>query len=194
VVTAWLLLAALAQEPAPHLVEGTVEAAVSGELGLKSNAGYSWRCTLDAHTHRDGGAALARPGDRLEGWLWQADGSGCRWLSLRLISRDLSNRPRLRLNLNPLESVIQRGNLMLAGTVVSQSADRFVLRARDGSRQTVLLRPDTHILAEGLKVPASEIPSNRLLFVRAGHNLDGHVEAFRIAWGSIVQPAAEPRP
>jgi hypothetical protein len=32
------------------------------------------------------------------------------------------------------------------------------------------------------------------LYVRAGRNLDGKVEAFRIVWGSIVQPLPAPRP
>jgi hypothetical protein len=193
VVTAFLLALALSGPPAPDLIQGEVELSPAGQVALKAGD-KSYRCTFGHDTHRDAGAALARPGDRLEGWLWQPAEGQCRWLSLRLLARDLTHRPRLRLNLNPLESVIQRGNMMLSGTVVDQSASQIVLRTRDGARQPILLRPDTHVLADGLKVEASSIPRNRLLYVRAGRNLDGKVEAFRIVWGSIVQPLAAPRP
>jgi hypothetical protein len=63
-----------------------------------------------------------------------------------------------------------------------------VLRTRlDGDTQ-VLLRPDTRYLEAGAVVDSGALKPNTRVFVRAGRNLDGEVEAYQVIWGGILDP------
>lgn len=83
------------------------------------------------------------------------------------------------------EFLPQRGDRSLAGVVVQLQGSRMTLKTRDGERPLVL-RPDTRFLADGVRVNAEEVPRNTHVFVRAGRNVYGQIEAFQVVWGEIV--------
>jgi hypothetical protein len=66
--------------------------------------------------------------------------------------------------------------------------NRMTLQTRTAGRITFLLRPDTHILFGGAHVPLDEVHVNQRVYVRAGTTYEGHLEAFRVAWGNILRP------
>lgn len=185
-----LLLSALlpAADPTPRLVDAVLTG-TGGELRWTDDTGPR-SCRVEATTHYD---TLVRPfrlGDRVSIWLWEPEPGACRVLSVRLVEpAALAERPRtVALNLNPLDSLFQRGNMQYAGVVVRIAGDRLTVQTRSAGRIIFLLRPDTHYLHNGAGVPLNEVPVNQRVYVRAGTTFEGHIEAFRVAWGNILKP------
>lgn len=183
-----MMLLLLAVTAPPILVEATLTAASPAELAWQSGA-QEQHCRVEAHTHRE---LLARPlmrGDRIEAWTWEQQPGDCQVLSVRLLVPVVErNLPVVRINLNPFDSILQRGDLHFSGTVLSVRGNRMTVMTRTEGRQVFILRPDTHALSGGVRVGASEIPLNHKVYVRAGRSLEGDLEAFRVAWGSILMP------
>lgn len=89
---------------------------------------------------------------------------------------------------SPTEHIVPRGDLTFSGVVRRVNPDTMVLRTRlDGDRQ-ILLRPDTRYLQSGSIAAAEDLIANTRVFVRAGRNLDGNLEAYQVIWGGILDP------
>ena len=184
-VTLLLLLAAAAP---PNLVEATLTAASPKELVWGSGT-IEEHCRVETHTHRD---LLARPlmsGDRVEAWTWEQQPGDCQVLSVRLLAPVVvRNLPDVRINLNPFDSILQRGDLHYSGTVLSVHGNHMMVMTRSSGRQSFTLRPDTHAISDGVRVTTAEIPLNHRVYLRAGRSLEGELEVFRVVWGSILIP------
>ncbi|MGA3239816.1 MAG: DUF5666 domain-containing protein [Bryobacteraceae bacterium] len=111
--------------------------------------------------------AATRPGSRLDPLL------------------TLGLTPGLRVSTEPLSP---RGDMTFSGVVSRLSDGRLVLRTRNAGEQTLLLRRDTRFVADGETVAAAELKTNMRVFVRAGKDVFGHVEAYQVAWGEILLP------
>ena len=61
--------------------------------------------------------------------------------------------------------------------------------AEDGGWNHVGTLRDTRFREDGLRVEPSSLHSSTRVFVRAGKNLDGEIEAYEIVWGEILTPA-----
>jgi len=68
--------------------------------------------------------------------------------------------------------------------IVRRDSRTITLRTRDGE-QTLLLRKDTRYLGDGAQQDAAAVLVNTRVFVRAGRNLEGGVEAYQVMWGEI---------
>jgi hypothetical protein len=169
-------------------VEAVLTQAGVSELAWKLEE-KEFRCRVDSTTHYDTLTRPMRAGDRVSVWLWEQTPGDCRVLSARILaSAPIGERPRIRLNLNPLDSIFQRGNMQYSGVVLMVAGNRMTVQTRTAGRLTFLLRPDTHFLFGGAHVPLSEVPINQRVYVRAGTTFEGHLEAFRVAWGYILRP------
>jgi hypothetical protein len=93
--------------------------------------------------------------------------------------------PALRLSTAPLAP---RGDMTFSGVVSRFNDGRLVLRTRNAGEQTLLLRRDTRFVADGETVAAAELKTNMRVFVRAGKDVFGHVEAYQVVWGGILLP------
>jgi hypothetical protein len=80
---------------------------------------------------------------------------------------------------------LPRGDRTVSGVIIRRDARSITLRTRDGE-QTLLLRKDTRYLGDGAQQDAAAALVNTRVFVRAGPNLDGDVEAYQVMWGEIV--------
>jgi hypothetical protein len=87
----------------------------------------------------------------------------------------------LRTATSPTEDLFPRGNFLFGGRVVRAESAALVVKARSGEIR-VVLRPDTRY--SGDTAP----PVNTHVFVRAGRDVDGLLEAYQIAWGEIITP------
>jgi hypothetical protein len=94
--------------------------------------------------------------------------------------------PALTPSLTP--SLFPRGDMTFAGVVSRLSDGRLVLRTRNAGEQTLLLRQDTRFVADGETVAAADLKTNMRVFVRAGKDVFGHVEAYQVVWGGILLP------
>jgi hypothetical protein len=119
--------------------------------------------------------AATRPGSRVETSLGSA--------------RNPARGPAVTsgLGLSP-EPLFPRGDMTFSGVVSRLSDGRLVLRTRKAGEQIFLLRQDTRFVADGEKVPAADLKTNMRVFVRAGKDVFGHVEAYQVVWGGILLP------
>jgi hypothetical protein len=88
----------------------------------------------------------------------------------------------------PHEPPFPRGDITFSGVVSRLSDGRLVLRTRNAGEQTILLRQNTRFVADGETVAAAELKTNMRVFVRAGKDVFGHVEAYQVVWGGILLP------
>jgi len=90
---------------------------------------------------------------------------------------------------DPTLSIAPRGSLTFTGMVLRVDEDGLVLRTRVDGEKWILVRHDTRFREDGLRVEPSSLHSSTRVFVRAGKNLDGEIEAYEIVWGEILTPA-----
>jgi hypothetical protein len=86
------------------------------------------------------------------------------------------------------EPLFARGDMTFSGVVSRLSEGQLVLRTRTAGEQTLLLRQNTRFVADGETVAAAELKTNMRVFVRAGKDVFGHVEAYQVVWGGILLP------
>jgi hypothetical protein len=79
---------------------------------------------------------------------------------------------------------LPRGDRTVSGVIVRRDARSITLRTRDGE-QTLLLRRDTRYMGDGAQQDAAAMTVNTRVFVRAGQNLEGGIEAYQVMWGEI---------
>jgi hypothetical protein len=80
-------------------------------------------------------------------------------------------------------------NFTYAGIVLEIVGERMVLRTRFDGEKIIYLRPDTRCLQEGSEVDAATIRPNTRVFIEAGKDANHDLEAFRVVWGAILEPA-----
>jgi len=80
---------------------------------------------------------------------------------------------------------LPHGDRTISGVIVRRDARSITLRTRDGE-QTLLLRKDTRYLGDGAQQDAAAVLVNTRVFVRAGPNLYGGIEAYQVMWGEIL--------
>jgi hypothetical protein len=80
---------------------------------------------------------------------------------------------------------LPRGDRTVSGVIIRRDARSMTLRTHDGE-QTLLLRKDTRYFGDGAQQDAAAALVNTRVFVRAGPNLDGGIEAYQVMWGEIV--------
>lgn len=108
-------------------------------------------------------------------------------LDTSLPRRTAAGKPRLRSHLGATELWAPRGDMTFSGLVAAVDGNWLTLRLRDGARKSFLLRSDTRYLGEGLAQDRSRLTPQTMVFIRAGRNLDGDIEAYTIIWGGILQ-------
>jgi hypothetical protein len=101
--------------------------------------------------------------------------------------RTSSGKPGLRFHNSATELFAPRGDMTFAGVVMGINGNWLTLLTRNKERHVLLLRPDTRYLGEGLPQERSKLAPQTLVFVRAGRNLDGDIEAYSILWGEILE-------
>ncbi len=80
---------------------------------------------------------------------------------------------------------LPHGDRTVSGVIIRRDARSITVRTRDGD-QTLLLRKDTRYVADGAQQDTSALAVNARVFVRAGPNLDGVIEAYQVMWGEIA--------
>ena len=80
---------------------------------------------------------------------------------------------------------LPHGDRTISGVIIRRDARSITLRTHDGE-QTLLLRKDTRYLGDGAEQDASAAMVNTRVFVRAGPDLYGAIEAYQVMWGEIA--------
>jgi hypothetical protein len=80
---------------------------------------------------------------------------------------------------------LPRGDRTVSGIIIRKDARTITLRTHEGE-QTLLLRRDTRYMGDGAQQDAGAALVNTRVFVRAGRNLEGGIEAYQVMWGEIA--------
>jgi len=169
----------------------------AGEILIGSSEGVS-SCAFDSRTyfereHRMIAVTGLSAGDPLEIVADRRPGSSACYARTVHVSGAAPQlfvpgvRPALRTGPSPTESFAPRGDFMFGGRVVRRESRKMTVMTRAGEIH-VVLRPDTHFADRGLSVDAASLPVNAHVFVRAGRDIDGFLEAYQVIWGEIVAP------
>jgi hypothetical protein len=195
------------QDAAPAgIVRGTVverAEGAAGQIAIRDGDNRVLRLTYDGHTwmERDGRRIEAREigaGDDVE--IISDRGATpseayARRIRVMPAAAPLVRRPRspgspyaARSYRDHFEDIFPRGNLTFSGTVVEVAPESLLVRTRKDGPRRFRLREDTRYLANGGRGVADDLRVNTRVFVRAGKNFDGEVEAYSVVWGEILNP------
>jgi len=189
----------LAQEPRFTIVKGEVLRVEAGRLHIADRRQHVVVCRVDDGTHfiRQGQRITfneIEPGNLIEAIVERPAESSCVLHTVYVLARSALPPPDdelLRLldrQRNLLENWLPRGNLTFAGTIVRVEDSTLVLRTRNGQIQRLRLREDTRYTHQGLPADRSMLQPNLRVFVRAGRDFRGVLEAYQVMAGQILQP------
>jgi hypothetical protein len=185
-------------EPKMGIVRGPLLARTGQILKIQVAEGQQVDCSFDIKTwmERDGqrieSAALA-VGDRLEMVTDRRD-TGCYARTIHVLDVPSQNtipgrRPSMKREYNsPTERYAPRGDMTATGLVVDISDRWLTIRTRADGTKRFLLRHDTRFVGEGLRTERESLVPSTRVFVRAGRNFEGVVEAYQVIWGEIMKP------
>jgi len=161
-----------------------------GVLLARNNAGTVEGCGYDALSilelsRRRITVAKLEPGDPLE--IITDHKPGSRDCYIRMLQVIPPGPPPSRVNAVAKRPALElpRGDRTIAGVIIRRDVRSITLRTRDGE-QTLLLRKDTRYLGDGAQQDAGAAAVNTRVFVRAGRNLEGGIEAYQVMWGEIA--------
>ena len=193
-----------AQEIAPiGIVRGVLVDCDSTQLAVRTADNHTYRFVTDSKTfiERDNFRISCSKIDKAEALEIVSDRSsepGMRYARLiTVVNPETHARRRALLaaraalsSEDPTWSIAPRGSLTFTGVVLRVDEDGLVLRTRADGEKWIQVRYDTRYREDGLRVEPSSLHSNTRVFVRAGTNLDGLIEAYEIVWGEILTPAS----
>jgi len=84
----------------------------------------------------------------------------------------------------PREGFQPRGNLTFGGLVVNSPGGAITIKTRTGET-TLLLRSDTRFSGDGVRLEDPGPLLNKHVFIRAGRDIYGVLEAYQVVWGEI---------
>ena len=184
-VTALLGATLEAQQMMPvGVVRGSLVTWLGGSLSVRSADGTVYDCSYDKHTlfqrnlwpiqsaDLSGGEPVEVVSDRK---------LPTRTCYVRMLSVVYISPKSPRRSVPKREVWTPRGYLTYSGLVVKSDESKITLKTRNGSR-TLLLSART------LYSAAAEPLLNKHVFVRAGRNLEGALEAYQVMWGEILNP------
>jgi Domain of unknown function (DUF5666) len=183
----------LAQAPMPiGVLRGDLVSVQAGQLEIRSPENALLSCLFDTKTyfereHQSIPVLALAAGDPVE-VVADRDANGCyaRTVHVVAIHTAAAARPKFHSPTSPTETLAPRGDFMFGGIVVRNSASRLTIRTRAGDVY-VLLRPDTRLIVDGLRITLDSIVINSHVFIRAGRNAEGDLEAYQIFRGEITQ-------
>ncbi len=168
-------------------VEGTAE---EGVLVARADDGGLFDCAYDSKSYLEFSkqrvaATRLVAGDRLDVLSDRSGrGRGCYIRILHVLPPEPS-RTRAAKAQRPLARLTPVVTATLSGIVVRNQDGLLTIRTRE-SQETVLVRRDTRFIGDGLRGEASSLGMNQRVFIQAGRNLDGELEAYQVTWGGIL--------
>ena len=194
----WLLPA---QSPEnAGLVRGVVlecDAKPSGELSIRTADNQVLRYQFDAKTYAERDqklieAARIQVGEQVEIVSDRTAGSLIRYArTIHVIEPTPPPRttpPSRSRPYTPKVETVRTGNLTYSGVVYRLTADRVLIHTHEAGDLAIQLRKDTRYLEDGQVVGAADLKPTMRVFVRAGKDLYGDVEAYEVIWGKILTP------
>jgi len=198
-LVAFLASAGLSAQPIrTGLVRGVIVDTKASEFSVRSSPNQLYRFRFDAKTWIER-AAERIPGSSLHsGELLEVvsdrDSQLVQYARLIHVLNQAVPRPPVRegmyrLYRSPAEEVQAPVLLTYSGVVSGKQNGSITVRTRFDGDKTIYIRPDTKCLNGGLEVSVATLEPNTRVSVQIGKNADGELEAYRVVWGRILEPA-----
>ena len=176
-------------EPPIGILRGELVLAHDAAFEMRSAEKVLYRCGFDFRTYFEREnqritAANITAGETIEVVADHKPGSNtCYARTVHVIDPNLKSR-RWRPAPSPTESFAPRGDLTYSGIVLRQDSQSVTIKTRGGD-VILMKRLDTRYLDSGQRVDTAAV--NSRVFIRAGRNLDGDLEAYQVVWGGILK-------
>ena len=163
--------------------------AAAGEIELRAANDNLYSCFYDSRTYVERAHARIAMTDLASGEPIEvladrrAGSSNCYTRMVYVVNR--RPMPNLDPLLNRPLGAMPRGDVTFAGAVLSIDGYQLAIRTRAGD-VALRVRNDTRFVSGGLRVERRELPVNTHIFVRAGRDIWGELEAYEVMWGEIV--------
>jgi hypothetical protein len=164
------------------ILHGTLVTWQDGNLSVRQADGAVYACSYDNHTlfQRNqwpiqSSALVAGEPVEVVSDRWPST----RACYVRMVSVVYASPKSARRRAPASDVWVPRGYLTYSGLVVKNEDSKITLKTNSGPR-TLRLRPDTRYSE------ASQPLLNKHVFVRAGRNLEGVLEAYQVMWGEIL--------
>jgi len=168
--------------------EGT---ATIGVITARAASGDVFDCGYDSKSYLELAkqritVSKLRAGDWLE---VLADHSGrsraCYIRMLKVLPPEDGRPHRAPKATRPAPRLTPTATFTLSGIVISKEPGTITIRGRD-REETMLMRRDTRFVGDGAKTDLAGLALNQRVFVEAGRNIDGELEAYQVTWGGIL--------
>lgn len=193
----------MAEELAPiGIVRGALASCDVTHLTIRDDEDRIFRFVTDGRSfiERDNQritCAKLRAGERMEVVSDRSSEPGARYARMASVMNfEARQRPRPAIlpraplvRYSPTLRFAPRGSLTFSGIVLRQEKSGLLLRTRADGEKWILLNRDTMYRENGLQVESSYLTSSTRVFVRAGANLDGEIQAYEVVWGEILSPS-----
>ena len=180
------------------IFRGALVAIAAGDLSLRESSGDVLFCHYDSHTvlerdHRAARMATLEAGEPVQVLADRRSGTGaCYARIVEVVNPALElARAREKARAAKANEVLAaskfspKGDRDLAGVVLRCDGKTLLLRTRGGDA-TLVLRPDTRYLQDGLRMDTVKV--NDRVSVRAGMDIYGNLQAYQVLWGDFVSP------
>jgi len=179
-------------------VRGTMAAwegtPASGQITVRSGSGSLSSCGYDFQSwferaHERIAVSKLLAGEPLEVLADRKPGSRLCYVRIaHVLDPPVRVNPRRAAAVRPSAPLVLRGDRTISGIVLRHESEGHAVTVRTRTEERIiLLRPDTAYIGNGLQLDSSALPVNTHVFVRAGRNSDGRIEAYQVMWGSIVE-------
>jgi hypothetical protein len=180
------------------IFHGSLVMASGGDLSLRQSSGDVLLCHYDARTvlerdHRAARMATLEPGEPVQVLADRRSNSGLCYARIVEVVNPALELARTRekaraAKANEVAAAAKfspKGDRDLAGVVLRCDGRTLLLRTRGGDA-TLVLRPDTRYLQDGLRMDTVKV--NERVSVRAGMDIYGNLQAYQVLWGDFVSP------
>ncbi len=176
-------------EPPIGILRGELVLARAATFEMRTSDKVVYKCGFDFRTYfeRENQRITASNitiGETMEVVADHQPGSNtCYARTVHVIDPTLKSR-RWRPAPSPTESFAPRGDLTFSGLVMRQDSQSVTVKTRTGDVM-LMKRLDTRYFDGGQRVDTATV--NSRVFIRAGRNLDGDLEAYQVVWGDILK-------
>ena len=167
---------------------GTFASTTSGEISVRDSRNVIYACSYDSRTYVERSNSRIAIADLAGGEFVEvlADRKpGSSQCYARIVQ---SVRRHPAVSADSASTVpLPRGDLTFSGLVAHRDGYALTLRSKSGVKE-IRVRRDTRYIGDGLPLDRDSLPVNTYVFVRAGRDAWGQIEAYQVIWGSIVEP------
>ena len=166
---------------------GTLASMTSSEISVRDSRNVIYTCFYDSRTYVERSNSRIAIADLASGESVEvlADRKPGSSECYARIIESVSRHPAVSVDFGTA-AILPYGDLTFSGLVTHIDGYALTLRSKPGVKE-IRVRRDTRYIGDGLPLGRDSLPVNTFVFVRAGRDAWGQIEAYQVIWGSIVE-------